>query len=96
MDDLMEGFLHESDASREDKDRELEFRALMEMPLARKFIYDLIIECGVFGSAYTGNSNGIFREGVKSVGLDLISRMSMRTFASLILENEPDVKDSNK
>lgn len=64
--------------------------AVMDMPAGRRFIWRYLEKCGVYRQSYTGNSETFFREGSRSIGLNLLGDImdaNPELYVKLIQEN---------
>ena len=74
--------------------REMEVKAAWDAVLAdrqgRLVVWDILEQCGVYRSTFTGNAHGTFLEGQRQIGLwmlaDRIAAHSPRTFPEMQLE----------
>ena len=56
------------------RDRELaDLRVVMSTVEGRRFVWRLLEKAGVFRTSFTGNSETFFREGMRNIGLMVIS-----------------------
>lgn len=52
---------------------------ILSTPAGRRFLYDLVDRrCLVYSASYTGNSDTYYREGRRSVGIELITEVQAR------------------
>lgn len=61
-----------------------DLRAILDTPGGRRFIARCLQKCGVFASTFTGNSETFFREGRRSVGLELLDEVMAADEAAFI------------
>jgi hypothetical protein len=56
---------------------QLQFEAacayVMQNPKGRHFVWSLLERCGLYQMSFTGNSETFFREGRRSIGLEMIA-----------------------
>ena len=75
--------------------REMEIRAAWDAILSdrqgRLVVWDILEQCGVYRSTFTGNAHGTFLEGQRQIGLwmlaERIAAHSARTFPQMQLES---------
>lgn len=53
-----------------------DLKNIMQTAQGRRFIYKLITFCGVFKTSYTGNSGTFYNEGMRNVGLMIMSEIN--------------------
>lgn len=65
-------------------------RRLLSDPAGREWVWDLLADCYIFGTTYTGNAETYFREGKRNVGLQVLDEMHKAapdSFANMMKEN---------
>ena len=73
-----------SDATEQQRIRE-DFRAVfLGTPTGRRVLNDIPCQCNIFQTTFTGNSQGMFLEGKRSIGLLIMDAMQISTIADLI------------
>lgn len=63
---------------------------MLSEPAGRRFLWKLMSDCGVFKSSFHPSSQIYFNEGVRSVGLNILSdltRLAPEAFPQMMLEN---------
>lgn len=63
----------EAEKAISDQDKLDAIKVLLGMAGGRKWIYDLIRDCHFWSTTFTGNSTGMFNEGMRRVGLTLVN-----------------------
>lgn len=67
------------------------YREAWRIKAARTVVYDILSSCGIYNSAFTGNSQTYYLEGKKDVGLFILERiqdMDPTAYPKLLLENQ--------
>lgn len=59
-------------------------RTFLATPHGKRVLEDLLLQCGVFESSMAGNSQTFFNEGVRSVGLKILSALDKRSYQGLL------------
>ncbi len=62
----------------------------MSEPHGRRFVWQLINDCGVFRPSFTGNSTTYFNEGARNMGLkymELTRKLCKKAYLKMIDEN---------
>ena len=69
------------------------YREAWKIKATRTMVWDILGQCGIYNSAFTGNSQTFYLEGKKDVGLFILERlqeMDSKSYARLILEQQKD------
>ena len=72
------------------KQREADFRWLLEQQQGRRFLWRLFQQCGVDRPSHTGNSETFYREGQRSVALNLAAEakaLAPDSYKRMLIEN---------
>lgn len=67
-----------------------DIRKLSKLPQGRKFIWAVLELCDIYSDVFTGNSHTFYREGRRSVGLELLAMLEEADptiYPSLIMEH---------
>lgn len=60
--------------SKSARERELnDMREILATPAGRRFIWRYMGDCGLFSLSFTGNSTTFFNEGMRNIGLKLLT-----------------------
>jgi len=68
-----------------------DFKWLMNEERGRRFVWRLLEQAGVFRSSFTGNSETYFREGMRNMGLSIISQIHEHApefYQVMLMENQ--------
>lgn len=52
-----------------------EMRQIVSTKIGRRFIWNLLCECGIFQSSFDGSSRTFFKEGERNVGLKILTKL---------------------
>ena len=72
------------------KQRESDMRWLLSQPQGRRLLWSLIQQCGVDRISYTGNSETFWREGQRSIGVQLAAdakALAPDLYKQMVIEN---------
>lgn len=78
------------EANTEAKQRDADLRWLMAHPAGRRFLWSTFQQCGVDRVSFTGNSDTFFREGQRSVALQLAAdakALAPDHYKQMLIEN---------
>ncbi len=79
----------ERDAEKERKLLLARVRDVAQTPAGKDFIWELLSMAGIYATTFTGNSQGAYNEGRRSVGLDimqLLEEMDPTFYPTLLLQ----------
>lgn len=71
--------------------RTLELREILKIKAGRSFLWDLMGDCKVFQTTYTGDNLTYYLEGTRSVGLKLLTEIldaDKEAYFKMVRENE--------
>lgn len=63
---------------------------LLATPAGREWAWDLLSDCYIFHTTFTGNAQGYFNEGKRNVGLQFLAEITAidpQIFATMMKEN---------
>ena len=90
------------DAAKDGRKKEAELVAALKWIVSnargRLWLTDLLDKTGVFASCFTGNSETIYREGRRDIGLEIVQQIMKHppaTFAQLIEEKATNGRSSS-
>lgn len=67
----------EAEQAISDQDKLDAIKVLLGMAGGRKWIFDLMRDCHVWNTTFTGNSHGMFNEGMRALGLRLVNDVDL-------------------
>jgi hypothetical protein len=70
-----------------DQDMALAVKSVFNNKQGRKVLHHILSFCGIYQSAFTGNSTTFFNEGKREVGLRLIDMVGVDTYIKTLEEN---------
>ena len=77
--------MSESDDKTEAERMSEDFRNLfLKTPRGRRVLNDILGQCHIFQTTFTGNSQGMFLEGKRSIGLIIMTALSVDSITDLI------------
>ena len=72
-------------------------REVMKLRAGREFIWAILAECGIYNDCFTGNSHGMYLEGRRSIGLNILEMLEQADptiYPRLLLEKQEQEADN--
>ena len=74
----------------------LDMKSMLNSDAGRAIIWSIMSRCDIFGSSMTGNSQTYFKEGRRSVGLELLAEVIAADPSAWIEIQQDNLKDIHK